>query len=127
MSEETKRSPTHAPDYALHRYLAEANDPASETVKAHGMNMHGFQNAHIQVVPDTGNPDPSIKVRFWSEAAGKFLDDHSALAFGGKGAGVPYDITVACNGRVMFVTIVAGMAAGKVCRVYVSGFNDLRG
>lgn len=126
MSEETKRSPVHAPDFALHRYVAEANDPASETVRAHGMNMQGYQNAHVQVVPDTNDPNPSIKVRFWSEAAGAFVDDHSALAFAGKGAGIPYEVTVACNGRVMFVTIVSGMAAGKVCRVYVAGFNEVR-
>jgi hypothetical protein len=126
MSEETKRSPRHAPDYALHRYVAEANDTLPETVRAHGMNMHGFQNAHVQVVPDTNNPDPSIKILFWSEAAGAFIDDHSALAFAGKGAGVPYEVTVACNGRVMFVAVVGGMSAGMDCRIYVSGFNDRR-
>lgn len=126
MSEETKRSPSHAPDYALHRYVAEANDTLPETAKQHGMNMHGFQHANIQVVPDTGTPDPSIKVLFWSDKADKFVETHMGLSFSGKGAGTPYETTVECNGRVMFVAVVAGMSAGKVCRVYVSGFNDRR-
>jgi len=126
MSEETKRSPSHAPDYALHRYVKDANDTPPETVKAHGINMHGFQSANIQVIPDANDPNPSIEVFFWSEKAAAFVSEHSALAFAGKGAGEPYEVTVECNGRVMFVSVIAGVAATQDCRIYVSGFNERR-
>jgi len=88
--------------------------------------MLGFQSANIQVVPDQNDPDPSIRVQFWSEKAGAFIDEHATLDFAGKGPGASYEVTVECNGRVMFVAVPAGMAAGKDCRIYVGGFNIRR-
>jgi len=125
MSEETKRSPSHAPDYALHRYLNGASDTPPETAIQHGINMLGYEKANIQVVPDAA-ADPSIKVQFWSVKSDKFIDDHSAVSFAGKGAGKPYEVTVDCNGRVMFVLVPTGVTTGQECWVYVSGFNEVR-
>jgi len=122
MSEELTGSLSHTPVYAFHRYLFGASDTPPETVKRHGLNTEGFQFAHVQVVPvDGANPD--VKVLFWSEKAAQFVEKHSSLAFAGKGANIPYEFDVECNGRTMFVSVPSGVGGGQTCRVYAAGFN----
>jgi len=122
MSIETKRSPLLAPDYALHRYVAEAPDTPPEINKAHGVNMAGHRFANIQIVPSDG-ANPDIKVRFWSEEASRFIDKHTALAYAGKGVNVPWELDVDVYGRIIFVTVVGGVAAGQKVHIFVGGFG----
>lgn len=117
---ELVRSPISAPLYAYHRELI-ANDTLPITVENHGINMAGYADAHIQVTP-TGGDNPSIQVQFWNEEAGEFVDPHSAYAYAGKGANIPYEITVPANGRILHVAVVAGSGVGKTV-ITVSGFG----
>lgn len=122
MSEELKRSPSHAPNYVKHRYLKGGVDTPPESAQQHGINMQGYEYAHIQVVPSSG-ANPDIKVQFWSPKADQFVSEHSGSNFAGKGNGVAYEVTVPCHGREMFVLISGGIAGVEECWVYVSGFN----
>jgi hypothetical protein len=113
-------SPQLAPKYVLHRQDIGAPDAASITNSKKGMNMSCYEYAHIQVVPKAGvNPD--VAVLWWSDAAGKFVREHTAIAKSGVGAGVAYEFTVEPRGRIMFVAITAVIT--DTVSVYVSGFN----
>jgi len=125
MSEETKRSPSHAPDYVLHRYLTGASDTLPESRLQSGINMLSYRFANIQVVPDAA-ADPAIKIQFWSPKKNEFIDSHMVLSFASKGVGKSYEVTVECNGRQMFVAVPSGVTTGQECWVYVSGFEELR-
>jgi hypothetical protein len=111
---------TSLPDYALHRIVKEANDGA--TISEHGwaMNAATFKQVAIQVVP-SGTANPSIEVLFWSVEAAKFISAHVPIVYAGKGADVPYEAVVDAQGREIFVTVTAGMAAGRTAKIFVGG------
>jgi hypothetical protein len=114
-----------APKYALHREVA-AVDTLPETVKAHGINMSGYEYAHIQVVP-IGGANPNVQVQWWYQNAagvGKFIQEHTAIAKTGAGANTPFEFSVECRGRIMFVAFTA-LAAGTA-KAFVSGFNRVQ-
>jgi len=113
-------TPEKAPDYSIHREAVAAPDVIANVVRAHGINMSGYDEAHIQVVP-SGGANPNVAVYWWSENAGVFVQEHTAIAKSGVGVNTPYEFTVKSKGRIMFVA-VATIAAG-VCDVLVSGFN----
>lgn len=114
-----KPSPGVVPDYNLHRD-ASGNDTLPIGDRGKGMHMHGYSHAHVQVIP-TGGDNPVVSVLFWSETAGEFIVQHTALDFGAKGANVSWEATIEARGRVMFVALTAGVAAGT--KVFVSGFD----
>jgi hypothetical protein len=120
-------SPLLAPNYVKHReFKAVAPvlvDPLPHTVRAHGMNMSSRRYALVQVIPGTGAPDPAVKVMFWSESAGKFVDQNPALTKAGAGVGVPYEFVVECYGRVMLVVFTGGLVDGDDAAVFVSSFS----
>jgi len=114
------RSPQHAPDYALHRDVAAADGAGAITDGAQGINMSGYEYAHIQVL-SAGGGNASVQVQWWSAEAGAFVQEHTPIAKAGVGVNVPYEFTVECRGRVMFVKVTT-LAAGT-CKVLVSGFG----
>lgn len=124
MAEETQGNPYSAPRYARHRTALTAADAAIITNRMVGCNCEGYTHAHIQVIPTSG-ANPTVEVLWWSEVAGRFIEDHTLATYGAKGANVPFELTVECRGRIMFVRADA-IAAGTV-EVMVSGFNALRG
>lgn len=115
-----KGNPKLAPEYALHRSAVAAPDSLPEANRAHGINMASHTSAHIQVVP-SGGANPSVAVLWWSEAAGKFVQEHVVIARAGVGADTPYEFTTESKGRIMFVAVTA-IVAGAV-DVHVSGYN----
>lgn len=115
-----KSSPKLAPEYALHRSEVVAVDTLPETVRSHGINMASHTFAHIQVVP-SGGANPNVVILWWSEAAGRFIQEHTPITRAGVGVDIPYEFTVDSRGRIMFVAITA-IAAGTV-DVHVSGYN----
>lgn len=120
---QTTRTPKSTPDFAPHREVtAPDSSPVTVTDKALGMNMAGAPRAVIQVVPETGD-SPSIEVLFWSEEAGKFVRAHTALAFAGVGASVPYVVQIQADGQVLFVAVTAGIATG--CKIFVAAAEQL--
>jgi len=125
-AEEIQSAPKRAPEFVTHRFLDNANDPLNVTDKATGINMAGKRYAAIQVHPDGGS-NPAVSVHFWSEAFGKFVQEHTALDFAAKGVDVPWATTVECLGRIMLVKITGGnydaIPAGKKCRILVAGFD----
>lgn len=121
MADETKGNPTLAPDYALHRVVKDAADTLPETDRKRGINMASHRRAHVQVIP-TGGANPNARVLWWSEAAGKFIDEHTPITKAGTGVDTPYEFTVECRGRIMFVALDGGtIGAGDVIKVMVSG------
>ena len=113
-------TPSLAPTYVEHRFMDGANDTLPIITIASGIDMSGYRRCNIQVVPDA-TANPTVRVQFWSVKEGAFIDDHSALAFAAKGAGVAYDLTIDCNGRRMLVAVTAGVGGGEEAWVYVSG------
>jgi len=118
---DTKRSPDLAPEYALHR-VVKADDSAAPTDKKLGMNMHSHEFANIQVVPSGASSNPAVEVLIWSENAGKFIKQNTALSKTGLGAGIPYEFSFSCYGRIFFA-MVTGITGGESVSVLVSGFG----
>jgi hypothetical protein len=120
MPANTTQSPELAPEYALHREGVAVVDVIANVAKTQGMNMATYERAHIQVIP-SGGADPTVRVHWWSEEAGRFVVDKDYIAVAGEGANTPYEFTVNCRGRRMFVAIT--VLAGGTANVRVSGFR----
>lgn len=131
MPEELKASPQKAPEYAIHREVS-AIDTLPETNQKHGMNMIGYDYANIQVIPDSTDPPEIqeipegggsvvVQVLWWCEEVAQFISEQEPIVKPGIGVDVPYEFTVPCYGRVMFVAVTT-LTAGT-CKIYVSGFN----
>ncbi len=113
-------NPKQAPEYALHRSGVTAPDSLPEQNRAHGINMASHTVAHVQVVP-TGGANPAVAVLWWSQAAGKFVQEHVPIAKAGVGVDTPYEFDVDTKGRIMYVAVTA-IAGGSV-DVHVSGYS----
>lgn len=117
-SSSLERSPQRVPEYVYYRNVA-AVDVLADLEEKHGMNMAGYDYAHIQVVPVTGNP--TVTVLWWSDGANKFIQEHTAISKTGVGDGIPYEFTVECRGRIMMVAVTV-MTAGSA-KIYVGGYG----
>lgn len=116
------QSPESAPRYALHRDARTGPDTLADVPKGAGMNMEGYENAHIQVVP-SGGANPNVAVYWWSEAATAWVQEHTPITRAGVGVDTPYEFTVQPRGRRMLVAFAA-LAAGQAS-VYVAGFRTV--
>lgn len=115
--------PKKAPDYAIHREDITAVDTIGNFKRGDGINCANYQRAHIQVIPTpVSGANPTVVVYWWSEALSEFVQENPTLTKTGAGANVPYEFTVECRGRIMFVA-VSVMAAGTVDAIMVSGFG----
>jgi len=110
-----------APNYGLHRKGVAVVDSGNITDIRKGINCGAYRVANIQVVPLTAAGNPDVQILFWSEKASKFIRAHTDITKTGVGAGVPYEFTIECNGRIIFV-FVTGTLTGGV-DVYVSGYE----
>lgn len=84
--------------------------------------MDGYQFANVQVIP-SGGANPNLEIMWWSEAANQFIQEHTPLTKAGVGIDTPFEFTVECFGRNMFVAVTT-LAAGKA-EIYVSGFDRI--
>lgn len=108
-----------SPEYVKHRSgIIDATTTPPTSVDA-GINMSYFEKALIQVVP-SGGANPTVQVYWWSDAAGKFVQEHTPITKAGVGINTSYEFTVDCHSRIMHVGITLMPAAGSV-DVYVSG------
>lgn len=117
-------SPTKAPQFTLHRTVANAADtlPAGLPTKASaGMNLAGYERALIQVVPKTGTPTPDIEVYVWSQDAGKFVKYSTAKAFSAPAANTPYTAEIDALDAIIWVAVTAGLAASQSVDILVAG------
>lgn len=116
----TTQSIKHAPEYVAHREGLTAPDAAPpQTNKTLGMATDGYLAAHIQVLP-SGGANPSVQVQVWSEALGQFITPvDTDFAQTGAGADTPYEFTIFCRSRRIWVRATA-LAAGSV-DIYVAG------
>lgn len=122
MADTIVSTPPLAPTYGLHRLVEDAPDTPPQATKTAGINMAGYEWAHIQVVPQEGTETPDIQVQFWSEEAAAYIDPLDLLKFEHPSvAGTPYEVTVQCAGRWMYVLVTAGVAAAEAVRVFVAG------
>ena len=117
-----KNSPALSPNYNFHRVAANAADVLPHSTRAHGMNMSSRRYALIQVVPSLGS-NPDVKVQWWSDVVGEFIDSNPAETRSGVALSTPYEFVVECHGRVMFVAVTGGVAAGQHVDIYVSSFG----
>lgn len=117
---ETQGNPYGAPRYARHRSGVTGADAAIITDRKVGINMTEYTHAHIQVIP-TGGANPTVEVLWWSEAANRFIEEHTNISKAGGGVNAPYEFTVDCRGRIMFVRF--DLLTGGTCEVMVSGFH----
>jgi hypothetical protein len=115
------RAPKMAPDYVLYRDAVAAADAGPYTVQEHGINMGDYRFANIQVIPGGAGDNPTLRVLFWSEEAGQFIRANPDATVAGAGAGTPYEYTVECRGRIMFVELTGTLAVGT--KVLVSGYS----
>jgi len=119
------QSPQTSPDYAEHRIDVAAADTIASVAKASGMNMSGYEHAHVVVVPRAG-ANPNVQVYWWCEPANAWIRDHTALAFAGVGVDTSYTFTVQCRGRRMFIAVTGGTLTGDDrVNVYVAGFRTV--
>ena len=112
-------SPTRTPSYVLYRTVA-ANDSLPMTDPKQGINMKGYKTANIQIIP-AGGGNPTVTVLYWSEEATKFVQEHTTIAKAGVGVNTPYEFSVDCNGRILFIAI-SSLSAGTA-KILVSGFE----
>lgn len=119
-------SPSTAPVFTRHRTVKVTPDSAPITDKKRGMNMLGYEKAHIQIIPSTGIT-PTAEVLFWSEAASKFISEQTAISKPSPGAGVASEFTVDVQGRVIFVYITGTIGASKQVDVLIAGAELDRG
>lgn len=116
-------SPNKAPEYAVHRENITAVDTIANFKRGDGINMANYKYAHIQVIPKPASgANPTVAVYWWSEAAGKFAQENPALTKAGVGANAPYEFTVECGGRRMFIAVTV-LAVGEVENILVSGYE----
>jgi hypothetical protein len=118
-----KTSPISAPEYVLHREGVVAEDVLADIPKAYGINMAGSAQGHVQVIP-ANDANPTVEVVWWSEAAEKFVREHTPLEKAGVGQNIPFEFTVDCRGRRMFV-LVTTLLTGDVT-ILVSGFDSYK-
>lgn len=112
-----------APDYARHRENIVAADSVANFKKGDAISMANYAYAHIQVIPQLlSDANPTVKVYWWSETLGKFVQENPTLVKVGVGANIPYEFTVECRGRRMLV-LVSVLATGVVDAIMVGGFE----
>jgi len=126
-------SPEIAPKYALYREVAATDGAGPFTTKDHGINMGHYRFANIQVVPmdkptveestGAGTTNAGAEVYFWNDALGKYVQGNPAITKTGPGAGVAYEFTVECLGRIMFVAVPGAVIAGQGVALFVSGYD----
>ena len=114
-------SPQVAPQYGHHRVNVAAADVIANVPRGRGINMGAYRLANIQVLQTTGSGNPTVNVFFWSEAADAWVRTHTALTLAALGAGVSWEATVECNGRIMFVALTGTLTGGV--NVHVSGYD----
>lgn len=114
-------SPERAPAYALHRKGLTAADVMANVVKKHGCNGAMYKYCHIQVVPSAGNPN--VAIWWWSEKAGKFIQEHTPITKAGVGVAVSYEFTIEPKGRIFFVQLTN--TTGGTVDILVSGFQAI--
>lgn len=114
------RAPAMAPDYALYRQGVAAADAGPYSVKEHGINMGDYRFANIQALPAVG-ANPTLRVLFWSDRLGQFIRSNPDLTVTGAGAGIAYEYTVECRGRIMLVELTGTLTGGV--DVLVSGYS----
>lgn len=121
-SEHYKRSIDVTGDFVLYKKVTEAPEAGPFTTKEHGINAHAHEDVIVDVAP-SGGGNPNVEVLFWSPQAQAFVVQDPALTFTGKGADTPYQFHFKGLGRLFFVAVTAGLAAGGVAEISVSGYN----
>jgi hypothetical protein len=111
-----------APEYSLHRENITVVDTTSDNVH-HGINSSGFRKVNVQVVARTADANPAASVLFWSEAAGEFIQAHTALDFAAAGTETPFEFVIEPSGRIFFIALTGTLTGGV--DVYVSGFDEV--
>ena len=111
----TKKSP----EYVLYRDGLTGVDAAPALAdEANSVNTSHYKYTNIQVIP-SGGANPDVEVRWWSEEAGVFIKEHTAITKVGIGANTPFEFTVNSLSRKMMV-VVTTLAAGSV-KILISG------
>jgi len=114
------KSITVAPQMVLYREAVAAADTLPEIRETAGLNCGHYEFANINVIP-SGGANPTVAVLYWSDKAGKFIQENPALTKAGVGADTPFAFTVPTYGRRIFVAVTV-LAAGQV-DIEASGYS----
>lgn len=114
------KSLTIAPGMVMYREDVAAVDVIANVLQGAGVNCGHYRTVHINVIPESA-AIPTVAVYWWSDKAGKFIQEHTAISKGGLAANIPFGFTVEARGRIMFVA-VAVLATGKVS-IELAGYD----
>jgi phage tail sheath gpL-like len=117
-------SPSSVPAFTLHRTVEDAIDagPDVPVVASAGMNMKGFDEAVIQVVPKAGAAIlPGIEVYQWSESAGTFVPFVAAKTATAPAVLTPYTFQTEVFGAIIWVRVTGTMTTSDVVEILVAG------
>lgn len=117
-------TPAAVPKFTLHREKADAIDADEDvpTSLSAGMNMHGYDEAVIQVVPKAGTAiSPNIEVLQWSESAGTFVSFVSAKTASAPAVLTPFVYQCEVFGAIIWVRIAGTMTDDDQVEVLVAG------
>jgi len=122
MADTIVSTPPLAPTYGLHRLVEDAPDTPPQATKTAGINMAGYEWAHIQVVPQEGTETPDIQV----QSGAKRLRRTSIPWIFSNSSTRPCRAPLtrspsSARGRWMYVLVTAGVAAAEAVRVFVAG------
>jgi len=125
-SEHYKRSIDVTTDFVLYKKVTEAPEAGPFITKEHGVNSHAHEYAVVDVAPAAGG-NPNVEVLFWSDRAnggnGAFVAENPQLTKTGLGADTPYQFSFPSLGRLFFVAVTGGLAAGQSAEISVSGYG----
>lgn len=112
---------TMSPEFTLYRTASDADDSLPMTDSKQGLSTADYEDVILEVVPS--GVDPDIEILFWSEAAGKFVKENTAITYSGIGSDTPYQVRVKTLGRRIFVAVSGGLGAGDTVAIYAAGWR----
>lgn len=112
------------PSSVLHRTVEDAIDVLPDdapTKMSQGVNLRGYQYAHVHAVATGATAQPTINIYQWSAGAGKFVPFISALTAASPGAEESFSSLFDVGGATIWVGVTGTVGAGDKVEIHVSG------
>lgn len=132
-------APKRAPDYQLIRVVTAADGVADYAKKSNGCNFGNYLKGCFTVYPiNTPTPGevdgsvdlitgassaPTVVLRFWNEALGRFVLHNPTIAPAALGAGVPFEFEFDACGRIVMAEVTGGVTGGQGVLIFAAGLG----
>lgn len=113
------RSIHRSPEFALYKKTTTAADSGPYTEKKHGVATDNWLETIVDV-SSTAPSNPVLTFMFWSEKAGKFVEDVDIGPTLPQGPAAAFQKRIPTAGRIMFIA-VTGAIDGGVVTISVAG------